>query len=296
MKDDELKNMDVDLLRTFVTVIDAGGFTAASDCLNRTQSTVSVQVMRLEEQIGRKLLERGRGKVKPTEQGEILLSYARRILRLNDETVLRMSDPEVQGRLRLGIVEYLAPHRLPEIISKLRSAYPKLDLYLKIDLSSNLRKDLDEDKLDVVIAAKAKPNADGIEIFQEQLCWAISNDQMIDKNAPVPLVFLPSPCFYRAAAIEALDKINCPWICAVTTMNVSGVQAAIVAGLAIGVLSRTSMLPSMKILGSDQGFPVLPKFSVAVFTRKGEQKLSIQPLIDFIAREVVGQHNQLFES
>ncbi|MBC7405284.1 MAG: LysR family transcriptional regulator [Cytophaga sp.] len=282
------RNLDLDLLRSFVSVIENGGFTAAAEYLCRAQSTVSVQVIRLEEFVGHKLLERSYGKVVTTEYGEILLSYARRMLMINDETMLRMADTGMQGTLRLGVVEYLAPQRLPEIISKLRSAYPRLDLRLKIDLSGSLKRDLEEGKLDVVIAAKTDADNGGIVLFEEQLCWAVSRDSEVDHSAPLPMVFLPQPCFYRQAAIDALDNIGRAWVCAVTTMNISGVQAAVGAGLAIGVLSRTSMLPSMKSLTTDKQFPALPTFRVAVFSSKGEQQLTIKPLIDFIAQELVG--------
>ncbi len=279
-------NLDLDLLRSFVTVVDTGGFTAASERLYRTQSSVSVQIKRLEDAVGQALLERGKGKTIPTDQGELLLSYARRILQLNDETILRMSGSEMQGELRLGVVEYLAPHRLPEIISKLRSTYPRLDLRLKIDLSRRLRSDLAEDKLDVVIAARHEPDTEGTPLFYEQLCWAVGPMDIPPPPIPLPLVFLPTPCFYREAAIKALDGIGRPWSSAVTTMNISGVQAAVSAGLAVGVLSQTSVLPQMKVLGPDKRFPQLPKFCVAVFTKQGRTNPSTQPLIEFIVKEI----------
>jgi DNA-binding transcriptional LysR family regulator len=279
-------NLDLDLLRCFVTVVETGGFTAASKRLHRTQSTVSVQIKRLEESVGKTLLDRSRRNVSPTEQGEMLLSYARRILKLNDETVLHLSGKEIQGTLRLGIVEYLAPHRLPQIISKLRAVYPRLDLRLRIDLSSRLRNELEEGKLDLVIAAQDSSEKKGKELFQEQLCWAVGPFEIPEAPEPLPLAFLPPPCFYREAAIQALDEIGRPWVCAVTTMNISGVQSAVSAGLAVGVLSRTSLLPTMKMLGPDKLFPALPSFSIAVFTKGNEKDLATQPLIDFIAKEI----------
>jgi DNA-binding transcriptional LysR family regulator len=279
-------NLDLDLLHCFVTVVEAGGFTAASERLLRTQSTVSVQIRRLEECVGATLLDRSRRNVSPTEHGEILLSYARRMLKLNDETVLRLSGKELQGTLRLGIVEYLAPHRLPGIISKLRLSYPRLDLRLRIDLSSRLRNELEEGKLDLVIAAQDSSEKAGKELFQEQLCWAVGPLAIPEASEPLPLAFLPPPCFYRDAAIQALDEIGRPWMCAVTTMNISGVQAAVTAGLAVGVLSRTSLLPSMQMLGPDKRFPPLPSFSIAVFTKGRETNQATQPLIEFIAKEI----------
>lgn len=273
-------NLDIDLLRCFVAVVEARGFTAASKTLFRTQSAVSIQIKKLEERIGQKLLERDKKSICLTEHGEIFLGYARRMLRLNDETVQRFSETEIQGILRLGIVEYLAPHRLPGIVARLRAIYPQLDLRLRIDLSSSLLDDLKMGNLDIVIAAQNENRQQGSTLFEEQLCWATGAAELPDPSQPLPLAFLPPPCFYREAAIQQLENIDRRWFCAVTTMNISGVQAAVNAGLAIGVLGQSSVLPSMKILGPDDLFPQLPKFNVAIFANAKEKKTAVQPIID----------------
>ena len=280
-------NLDIDLLRCFATVVEAGGFTAAAKTLLRTQSAVSVQIKRLETTIGHKLFERSKRTPVLTEQGEMLLGYAHRILKLNDETVLRLTETEMEGTLRLGVVEYLAPHRLPEIISKLRRAYPRLDLRLRIDLSSKLHAELEAGKLDVIIAARSENKDYGQELFREQLCWATGPLGIPDAQTPVPLAVLPHPCFYRQAAITSLDQQDRPWYCAVTTMNISGVQKVIEAGLAVGVLSKSSLLPSMTILGPEDGFPLLPMISLGVFSNNYDSKFAIAPVMKFIADCVV---------
>lgn len=286
-------NLDIDLLRCFATVVEAGGFTAAAKTLLRTQSAVSVQIKRLEEAIGHKLFERNKRSPVLTEQGEMLLGYAHRMLKLNDETVLRLTETEIEGTLRLGIVEYLAPHRLPLIISKLRRAYPRLDLRLRVDLSSKLHSELEEGKLDVIIAARNESEDQGKELFREQLCWATGSLGIPDPEKPVPLAVLPPPCFYRQAAIQSLDQQGRPWYCAVTTMNISGVQSVIQAGLAVGVLSKSSLLPSMTVLGPEDGFPLLPKFSLGVFSNNYDNKFAIEPLIKFIA-DAIGDTPNFF--
>jgi len=276
-------NLDIDLLRCFATVVEAGGFTAAAKTLLRTQSAVSVQIKRLEETIGHTLFERNKRCPVLTEHGEILLGYAHRMLKLNDETVSRLTHTEMEGTLRLGIVEYLAPHRLPVIMSKLSRAYPKLDLRLRIDLSSKLHTELDEGKLDVIIAACNKNDEQGKILFKDKLCWATGPLGIPDSENPVPLAVLPSPCFYRQAATQSLDSQGRSWHCAVTTMNLSGVQSVIQAGLAIGVLSESSLLPSMKVLTQEDGFPPLPTMTLGVFSNHYENKFAIEPLIKFIS-------------
>ena len=280
-------NLDIDLLRCFATVVETGGFTAAAKTLLRTQSAVSVQIKRLETTIGHKLFERSKRAPQLTEQGEMLLGYAHRMLKLNDETVLRLTQTEIEGTLRLGVVEYLAPHRLPEIISRLKRAYPRLDLRLRIDLSSKLHAELEQGKLDVIIAARTDNKDHGQQLFREQLCWATGPLGIPESEAPVPLAVLPHPCFYRQAAINSLDEQGRPWYCAVTTMNISGVQKVIEAGLAVGVLSKSSLLPSMTVLGPQEGFPLLPMISLGVFSNNYDSKFAIEPVMKFIADCVV---------
>ncbi|WP_165967894.1 LysR family transcriptional regulator [Sapientia aquatica] len=282
----KLRNLDLDLLRTFCKIIDTGGFTAASDHLHITQSTVSVHMARLEEFVGYRLIDRQRGAVILTEHGEVLLSYARRILAINDETIFRMSDFEIKGMLRLGVVEYLAPHRVPAILSRLRATFPKLDLRLKIDLSGSLLRELEEGKLDVVIAARSEANQGGVNLLEEQLFWAAHHDFRLEADKPLPLALLPPPCFYREAAISALNSIGRSWVGAVTTMNVGGVQAAVSAGLAVGVLSQSSLLPNIRRMGETEGFPALPKFNIALFTGQGDVSLDVKPIVEFIMAEI----------
>lgn len=163
---------------------------------------------------------------------------------------------------------------------------------MALDLSGVLRRDVDEDRLDVAIAARRAGESEGVEIFQEQLCWATSGELDLPPDKPLPLAFLPAPCSYREAPIKVLDETGRPWICSVTTMNIAGVQAAVMANLAVGVLGRTSILPTMRQLGPECGFPPLPKFGVAAFTRKGGMELSVQPIIEFLVSELAGTGHQ----
>lgn len=284
-------NLDIDLLRCFTTVVEAGGFTAAAKSLLRTQSAVSVQIKRLEETIGHTLFERNKRCPVLTEHGEILLGYAHRMLKLNDETVSRLTHTEMEGTLRLGIVEYLAPHRLPIIMSKLQRAYPKLDLRLRIDLSSKLHAELETGKLDVIIAACNKKEEQGQVLIKDKLCWATGPLGVPDSSQPVPLAVLPAPCFYRQAATQSLDSQGRAWHCAVTTMNLSGVQKVIQAGLGIGVLSESSLLPSMKVLTEEHGFPPLPTMMLGVFSRHNDSQFAIDPLIKYISDAIQNNPN-----
>src|SRR5438874_807945 len=135
-------NLDIDLLRTFAAVADSGSFTGAAQVVARTQSAVSMQVKRLEEALGRRVFERSSRALALTHEGEVLLDYARRMLALNDESVRRLAQPEIAGKVRLGVTEYFVPNELPAILARFALAHPAVQLDVRMGLSRELRQDL----------------------------------------------------------------------------------------------------------------------------------------------------------
>jgi len=141
----------LDLLRSFVSVVDAGGFTRAGERVHRTQSTVSQQIRRLEETLGRPLLLRDSKPVVPTEEGERLLAYARRILALAEEARDVVARPASEGAIRLGLAEDFAAYRLSEMLSQFARARPGLRLDVRCGLSVRLRHDVEHGELDLAL-------------------------------------------------------------------------------------------------------------------------------------------------
>src|SRR5512144_1043719 len=132
-------NLDIDVLRSFTAVADSGSFTAGADLVARTQSAISVQIKRLEETLGHRVFERTSRSLALTPAGETLLSYARRILDLNDESVRRIAEPPMTGLIRLGITEYFVPTELPRILGRFAAVYPGVQLEVRMGLSRDLR-------------------------------------------------------------------------------------------------------------------------------------------------------------
>src|SRR6202453_652372 len=141
--------LDLELLRSFVSMVDAGGFTRAGERIHRTQSTVSQQIKRLEDDIGQPLLDRSGKDVTPTEAGERLLSYARRLLALEEEARDVLARPGNEGAVRLGINEDFAAYRLAKLLATFSRARPGLRLDVRADQSANLRRDLERGALDL---------------------------------------------------------------------------------------------------------------------------------------------------
>src|SRR5260370_30232154 len=186
--------MDLELLRSFVSVVDAGGFTRAGERVHRTQSTVSQQIRRLEESVGRPLLHRNGKRVVPTEEGERLLSYARRILALAEEARDVVARPAPEGIVRLGIPEDFAAYRLAQMLSKFTRSRPGLRLDVRCDLSVRLRRDLARGEFDLALVkrdAGDESETGAVAAWTERLRWVTSSRFPVDiKREPVPLAAL----------------------------------------------------------------------------------------------------------
>src|ERR1700749_4434913 len=160
--------LDFDLLRSFVSVVDAGGFTRAGERVHRTQSTVSQQIRRLEEDLGRPLLHRDGKRIRPTEEGERLLSYARRILALTEEARDVVSRPSGDSVVRLGLPEGFAAHRLNEMLSEFARATPALRLYVRCGKSAQMRRALERGELDLALFKRDLEGTGGIAAWPER--------------------------------------------------------------------------------------------------------------------------------
>src|SRR5712671_1764324 len=181
--------LDLELLRSFVSVVDAGGFTRAGERVHRTQSTVSQQIKRLEEDVGQPLLNRTGKDVTPTEAGERLLSYARRLLSLAEEARDVVSRPEHEGAIRLGVPEDFAAYRLAKLLAAFSRSHPTLRLDVRADQSANLRRDLERGELDLALFKRTAGEKSGIAVWPERVHWVTSKSHPRDARAgSVPLI------------------------------------------------------------------------------------------------------------
>jgi len=257
--------LDLDLLRSFVSVVDAGGFTRAGERVHRTQSTVSQQIRRLEESIGRTLLSRDGKRVALTEEGERLLSYARRILALAQEARDVVSRPSAEGVVRLGIPEDFAAYRLTELLSRFVRSRPGLRLDVRCDLSVRLRAALERGELDLALIKRDVGDGAAIAAWPERLRWVTGRDHAIDPRLdPVPLVVAEQGCLYRNHAIHTLEAAGRSWHVAFSSPNLSGLQAAVSVGLGIGILPEQAIRPEHRVLGAKDGLAPLAKTELAL--------------------------------
>jgi DNA-binding transcriptional LysR family regulator len=257
--------LDLDLLRSFVSVVDAGGFTRAGERVHRTQSTVSQQIKRLEDMLGCPLLRRNGKQATPTEEGERLLSYARRILALAAEARDVVARPAGEGVLRLGIPEEFAAYRLTELLSEFARARPGLRLEVRCGLSIQLRRATERGELDLALFKRDAGEAGGIATWPERLHWITSRRHPIDFDRdPLPLAVSEQGCLYRNRMIHAAEAAGRAWHIAYTSPNLPGIQAAVSAGLGVSILPEVAIRPEHRMLGPADGFPPITDTEVAL--------------------------------
>jgi DNA-binding transcriptional LysR family regulator len=269
--------LDLELLRSFVSVVDAGGFTRAGERVHRTQSTVSQQIKRLEDDIGQPLLNRSGKDVTPTEAGERLLSYARRLLALAEEARDVLTRPDNEGAVRLGVPEDFAAYRLTKLLAAFSRSHPGLRLDVRADQSTYLKRDLERGDLDLALFKRTAGEKGGIAVWAERLHWVTSKSHPVDSKAgSVPLIGYPAGCLYRARAIHALESAGRAWHMAYTSSSLAGIQAAVAAGMGLSILSEMAIQADHRVLTVRDGFSPIDRTEVALVASPGASPATLR--------------------
>jgi len=284
-------DLEIDLLRAFVAVVESGSFTAAAGSVGRSQSAVSQKVLRLEEIVGRRVFQRTSRSLSLTRDGERLLTAARRLLEVNDALLRELREPEARGTLRLGVADDFIPSQLPQLLARFSRIYPEVHLELMTGMSCQLLAAYDAGQLDAVIAKKDGAAQRGRVIWREPLVWLAAADYPDQPAAPVRLVLLPPPCTYRELMISALDGVRRDWQVVCTASNLMGVQAAVAGGLGVTVLGRSFALPQMQQLATPGRWPALPMSEIIVLGEDGPAAALTRPLVTFLGDSLAGRES-----
>lgn len=259
--------LDLVLLNTFVSVIEQGGFTAAAEHLHLAQPTVSAHIKRLEETLGRPLLRRGQKLATPTAAGEKLLLHARQMLRQNRLAWQDINDQRLAGVVRLGIPEdYLG--YLPNALADFESRFPDVELEVHCGLSVELIQDVEAGVLDLAITTRQPRSPGGEVLRREPMIWVGATGYDTQSRSPLPLaVSRQGVCIFRDRTLLSLDAAGIPWRIAYTSASLSGLSAAVRAGLAVTVLTPSMLGSGMRVITS--GLPQLPHIEIAL--HRGER-------------------------
>jgi DNA-binding transcriptional LysR family regulator len=268
-------DIDIDLLRAFLAVVDGGSFTAAARALNRTQSGVSMQIKRLEGIVSGLLFERSSRRVELTRRGEALASYARRMVVLNDEALETLRDDVLSGVVRLGAIEDYAVHTLPPLLASFMSAHPNVAIEMETGFTPLLLERLGE-TFDVVLAMHPRGSNRGEVVRSEQAVWAGSRQHAAHELPVLPLALHPPGCQFRQAALTSLDRAKRRWRLAYVCQSHGALEAAVSTGLAVTVAKSGTLPKGLAILGRAEALPALPSFEVAVHrTRRNKSRAAI---------------------
>jgi DNA-binding transcriptional LysR family regulator len=271
---------ETDLLRTFVAVAETGGFTRAATLLNSTQSTISAQIHRLEEEAGHSLFARSTRSVQLTSAGETLLGYARTILRLNEDARLYLSGTRPAGRVRIGVSEDLTHNWLPKVLNRIGRQFPEVEIELEIGMGPTLFEMVENRELDLAIGGLCNGHSEGRKLWNEPLVWAFS--MSVEVPPVLPLAFFPEPCPYRAAALRALARSRKQWRIVSTSPSMAGIRAAAIAGLAVTPLPLQSIRPGLHVLGPKDKMPKLPEIEFVLQAKETDTRPAVAALANLI--------------
>lgn len=267
---------NIELLEAFVAVAEAGNVTHAGSKLNRTQPCVSTQLRRLEERVGKPLIERNARTMNLTPAGRILYQHATDILKSHEEARLRLSAPELTGTVHVGLPEWYATGQLQSIFCNFVKIHPNVKLEMTVADSATLHEMLSNNEINLAIAlvspSKAKPNG----IVEETLHWAVS--ETCSLTDPLPLILFPEPCPFRELVFSSLARAGKQWYERITTTSVAAAQVAVLSGAGVGCLPSGAILDGFKILKEQNGFPKLPATELAIYTQTQTQS----PIVDYL--------------
>lgn len=277
------RQLDPDLLRSFLAIAGTGSYRAAADRVGRTPSALSMQIQRLEEIVGERLFTRDRPPVRLTGPGEKMMGYARRLLALQDETLAAFDHRAPTGRVRLGIPDDYASGILKPILVRLAADYPRLEIEITCAQSSALIPQLQDGHLDLALITHTPGRPRGKLVRREPLVWAAGPGADLAPDRPLPLAVFQPDCRARTLVTRALDRMKRSYRIAYSSPNLAGLLAVTEAGLAVAALPRSSTPPHLRMLTAQDGFPALPLLDLCLLRNPAAKSRAADALAACIA-------------
>lgn len=263
----KIRDLDVTLLRTFVAAAQRENFAQAAEKVSRTQAAVSQQMQRLEDVVGCELFSRvGRNK-RLTQQGMRLLEYARRIISLNDEAYRAMTHEVFEHPVKIGACVDAVDTLLPEYLAMCAEAYPGLRIDIQVGRSRWLASALRRGDVDLMLDVSTHEDFHHVVLRTSPVVWIAGARFHVQPGAPLPVVLVDSGCPFRAMAVDALAHQERPWRAAFQTSTLTGVRAALRAGLGVTPRTIEMLTPDLKVMDQELGLTALPAISYRLYSR-----------------------------
>ncbi len=276
-------NLDIDLLKTFTAIARHGNFTRAAIEVNKTQSAVSMQMKRLEEIIGRSLFTKHGRLNRLSDDGEKLLEYAHRIIRLNDEAVSSFHQPELAGSITMGTPDDYADQMLPEILARFARSHPHIQVSVECNSSFDLADAIEAGRLDLAIVTTGRKIYADTIVRREALVWMTSIRHYPHEQKVIPVALTNHGCTWRQKAIDSLEQGNHNYRIAYSSDNSNAIAAAVLSGLAIAAMPRLVIRPGMRVLTEADGFPTIGEFNIGLLRAQNTSNSAIDALAHHIA-------------
>ncbi|MDI9245392.1 LysR substrate-binding domain-containing protein [Marinobacter sp. CHS3-4] len=257
--------LDNDVLRTFVAIAESGSFTRAAKQVHRTPSAISMQIKRLEDTVGKALFIRDARHVQLTSEGEVLLSYGRRLLKLNEEAMEQFLSPTLEGRVGFGTSDDVGTRILPSLLAQFSRTYPAVQIDVMVDSSRTNLKRVDSGELDMALIVNGNEgqNARGEVVHSEPLVWVGREGGIAAHQSPLPIALAPTGCVWRRMATKALDQENISYRIAYTCEHSTGQEAAMIADLAIAAFPLGLVRSPLRKI-TDSSLPDLGDYQISL--------------------------------
>lgn len=280
-------SIDPDLLRAFAFIAEEGSFTRAAERIGRTQSAVSMQVQRLEQILGRRVLQRGKGgAVQLTPHGQYLLERSRDLLALNDEIWTAFHAPTMRGTVRLGTPDDYALAYLPAALKRFADSHPAVEVDVLVMPSTDLFGKLRAGELDVILCSEGSESVrwpHRMELWRGPLQWIAAERHAPHRRDPLPLALAAGDCCWRQAAVRALEQAGRRYRIAYTSATLAGTHAPALAGLAVTVSVVTALPGGLRVLPLSEGLPPLPDCAILLLRAQDPAPPVVEVLAAHIA-------------
>lgn len=279
-----MRNLDMTTLRSFLTVAEQGGVTRAAAVLNLTQSAVSMQIKRLEELLGIELFDRRNRSLVTTASGDLLLTYARKMVDLNDEAVGRLTDEIFEGEITLGVPYDIVYPVVPQVLKRFNALFPRVKVQLVSSSTSRLIQSLSRAEVDLILTTEGALRPGGETLAEVPLKWTGAIGGQAWKKKPLRLAFC-NICSFRPIAIRHLDEMGLDWEMAVDSDDDRSIEALVSADLAVNAMMADSIPPHLEVINTGGSLPELGIQQVNMYGNTARKDVPLSDLAAMLRQE-----------
>lgn len=283
MTTNRLHNLDLGTLRSFVTIAESGSMTRAASRLYMTQSAISMQIKRLESNLGFSVFDRSSQGMKPTSEGEQLLQYANQMLAINDEAMGRLTSPDYEGVIRLGApCDIIYPH-IPGALREFSRDFPRVQVKFSSTRTKVLKEQFDLGQQDVVLTTEQEAGPGGRILSTQPLLWTGAVEGVAWKKRPLPICFSRN-CAFRPISTSALDAAGIAWVDVVSSDDDLASDAMSAADLGIRAEMESAIGTGRQVIDHGGQLPELPAFSIVLYAGNQPENPLLDKLVEYLAR------------